>query len=151
MISTGSLLDAAGHTRPGADAWISEQMGSISNNKNMRSGAPMAKRTRMMYIESKAEGLVGPARIGRVIYNKTGCTIRYGEKEFQSLKGRGFKSNYREINTGDEYWISGPRRDGADRLYVSNIPVEIDEDVREEYWTTIRKKSELKQRPITRA
>ena len=111
----------------------------------------MTKRTRIMYIESKAEGLVGPARIGRVFYNKRGCTLRYGEKEFQSLKGRGFKSNYREINTDDEYWISGPRRDGADRLYVCNIAVDIDDDVREEYWTTIRKKPELKQRRITRA
>jgi hypothetical protein len=27
---------------------------------------------------------------------------------------------------------------------VSNLPVEIDEDVREEYWTEIRKKPELK-------
>jgi hypothetical protein len=110
----------------------------------------MAKRTRIMYIESKAEGLVGPARIGRVSYNRTECTLHYREKEFQSLKGSGFKSNYRDIDTGDEYWISGPRRDGADRLYVSNIPVEIDEDVREEYWTTIREKPELKQRRITR-
>jgi len=76
-----------------------------------------------MYIESKAAGLVGPAWIGRVFYNKRGCTLRYGEKGFQSLKGRGT----REINTGDELWISGPRRDGADRLYVSNIPVDIDE------------------------
>ena len=111
----------------------------------------MAKRTRIMYIESKAEGLVGPARIGRVFYNKTGRTLRYSEKEFQSLKGSGFKSNYREINTGNEYWISGPRRDGADRLYVSNIPVQIDEDVREEYWTMIRKKPESKQRRTTQA
>jgi len=79
-----------------------------------------------MYIESKAEGLVGPARIGSVFYHKTGCTLRYGEKEFQNLKGRGFKSNYREINTGDEYWISGPHPDGADRLYVSNIRVNHD-------------------------
>ncbi|HZW92170.1 MAG TPA: hypothetical protein VFF64_04280 [Candidatus Eremiobacteraceae bacterium] len=109
----------------------------------------MARRTRIMYIESKADGLVGPARIGRVTYNKTGCTISYAGKQFRSLKGSGFKSNYREIHTGDEYWISGPRRDGTDRLYTSNIPVEIDEDVREEYWTAIRKKPALKARRRT--
>jgi hypothetical protein len=44
----------------------------------------------------------------------------------------------------DEYWISGPRRDGQDRLYASNLPVEVDEDVREEYWTDIRKRPDLK-------
>jgi hypothetical protein len=65
------------------------------------------------------------------------------------LGGSGFKANYREIGTGAHYWISGPRRDGADRLYASNIPVEIDEDVREEYWTKIRKKPELKARSHT--
>src|SRR4051794_13416568 len=36
-----------------------------------------------------------------------------------------------------EYWISGPRKDGADRLYVEPTPVEIDDDVREEYCTQI--------------
>jgi hypothetical protein len=35
----------------------------------------MIKRTRIMYIESKAEGLNGPARIGRVTFNRTGRTL----------------------------------------------------------------------------
>lgn len=109
----------------------------------------MTKKTRIMYIESKAGGLVGPARIGRVSFSKTGRLIYYGGKEFQSIGGAGFKSNYREVLTGDDYWISGPRRDGTDRLYTSNIPVEIDEDIREEYWTEIRKKPELKERRKT--
>lgn len=107
----------------------------------------MAKRSRIMYIESKAEGLNGPARIGRVFFNRTGCTLRYRDKEFQ--KANGFKSNYYEVTSRDEYWISGPRRDGTDRLYVSNIPVDIDGDVREEYWATIRMKPELKARRHT--
>lgn len=104
----------------------------------------MIKRTRIMYIESKAEGLNGPARIGRVTFNKTGRTLYYKGQSFQSLKGHGFKANYRESETGEEYWISGPRRDGLDRLYGrSALVVEIDDDVREEYWTAIRKKPEL--------
>lgn len=102
----------------------------------------MTKRTRIMYIESKAEGLNGPARIGRVTFNRTGRTLYYKDKSFQSLKGHGFKANYSD-ETGDEYWISGPRRDGLDRLYgKSSLVVEIDEDVREEYWTEIRKRPE---------
>lgn len=107
----------------------------------------MPKKTRIMYIESKAGGLNGPARIGRVSFSKTGLSIRYRDKEFFRIQG--FKSNYREISSRDEYWISGPRRDGRDRLYVSNIPVEIDEDVREEYWEQIRKKPDLKCRKET--
>lgn len=107
-------------------------------------------RSRIMYIESKAEGLNGPARIGRVAFNRTGRTLSYKGKSFQSLKGSGFKANYRETETGDQYWISGPRRDGLDRLYgKSALVVEIDDDVREDYWTQIRKKPELKHRKHT--
>jgi hypothetical protein len=42
------------------------------------------------------------------------------------------------VATGDEYWVSGPKRDGTDRLYGERIPVAIDDDVREEYWTEVR-------------
>lgn len=95
-----------------------------------------------MYIESKASGLSGPARIGRVTFSKTGQTIRYGGREFRSLKGHGSKANYFDVITGEHYWISGPRRDGADRLYGERVPIDIDEDVREEYWSSIRNKPE---------
>ncbi len=91
-----------------------------------------------MYIESKATGLTGEARIGRVSFSKTGRTLYYRGRAFQSLRGAGFKANYYDIATGEEYWISGPRKDGADRLYGEPVPVEIDEDVQEEYWTQIR-------------
>jgi hypothetical protein len=95
--------------------------------------------TRIMYIENKSEGLTGPARIGRVSFSKTGRTLYYRGRSFQSLKGAGFKSNYYDVETGDEYWISGPRKDGRDRLYGEPIPVEIDDDVQEEYWRQIRR------------
>ncbi|MFZ1086295.1 MAG: hypothetical protein WAN35_15125, partial [Terracidiphilus sp.] len=55
-------------------------------------------------------------------------------------------ANFFDVETGEQYWISGPRQDGTDRLYKSNLPVEIDEDVREEYWTEIRKRPEWKTR-----
>ncbi|HME35994.1 MAG TPA: hypothetical protein VKF84_12200 [Candidatus Sulfotelmatobacter sp.] len=106
-------------------------------------------KSRVMYIECKAESLNGPARIGRVTFSKTGKSVYYKGDLFTSLKGSGFKANYRNQQTGEQYWISGPRRDGQDRLYVSSIPVEIDEDVREEYWVDIRKKPELKSRAQT--
>lgn len=98
----------------------------------------MGTKSRIMYIERKAGALTGSARIGRVTFSKTGRTLYYGGKQFQSLRGSGFKTNYFEVESGEEYWISGPRRDGADRLYGERMPVEIDEDAREEYWTEIR-------------
>jgi len=102
-------------------------------------------KTRIMYIENKSASLNGAARIGRVTFSKTGKSISYRGRTFQSLKGRGFKSNYFDIDTGEKFWISGPRKDGKDRLYTeSAAPVEIDPDVAEEYWRDIRsKRSEL--------
>jgi len=98
-----------------------------------------AKKTRIMYIEDKSEGLNGPARIGRVAMSKSGRSLHYGGRTFQSLGGHGFKANYFDVDTGDHFWISGPRKDGKDRLYDgSSKPVEIDDDVSDEYWKEIR-------------
>jgi hypothetical protein len=97
-----------------------------------------------MYIEDKSEGLTGEARIGRVSFSKSGQSIHYGGKTFETLKGRGFKSNYVDIESGDEYWISGCKKDGSDRLYGERLPIFIDEDIREEYWVEIRNLPEYK-------
>ena len=91
-------------------------------------------------MEFKGEDVVGPARIGRVTFTKTGASVDYKGRRF--MKWRGFKSNYLDVETREEYWISGCKKDGTDALY-STI-VEIDEDVREEYWTQIRNKPEMK-------
>ena len=95
-------------------------------------------RSRILYIECKAGGLTGEARIGRVFFSKTGKTLHYGGMAFRSLKGAGFKSNYCEVETGDEYWISGPKKDGSDRLYGERLPILVDDDAAEEYWRKIR-------------
>ena len=94
-----------------------------------------------MYIEDKSNGIVGDARIGRVTFSKTGRSLYYDGMTFQSLNGQGFKSNYFDIETGDEYWISGCKKDGTDALYSTNV--EIDDDVWDEYWTEIRNKPEM--------
>lgn len=90
-------------------------------------------RSRVMYIENKSNGLEGEARIGRVYFSKSGKTLYYRGKKFRSLKGSGFKANYFEVESGNHYWISGPRRDRSDRLYGGNQGVEVDDDVKEEY------------------
>jgi hypothetical protein len=104
-------------------------------------------KTRIMYIENKADGLVGPARIGRVTFSKRGKTLHYGELSFQSIGG-GYKANFFCLETGDHYWISGPRKDGQDGLYGYR-PVPIDEDVRAEYWTAIRNAPSRVREPTT--
>ena len=98
--------------------------------------ATMAHRTRIMWIEHKADGLAGPARIGRPTFSKSGRSLYYQGKRFETLNGQGFKANYFEVESGDHYWISGCRKDGMDALYSTDV--EIDDDVREEYWREIR-------------
>jgi hypothetical protein len=93
-----------------------------------------------MYIESKAESLQGSARIGRVRFAKSGKGIYYGCREFYRMNG--LKANYVEAGSNEPYWISGPRKDGRDPSFSpSALPVEIDEDVREEYRYEIRQET----------
>jgi hypothetical protein len=114
----------------------------------------VAHATRIMYIENKGgqvvdtpfgahssgeANLTGPARIGRVTFSKTGRSLIYGGRSFS--KATGFKANYCADN-GEWFWISGPKKRGGDSLYATNIATEIDEDVREEYWTKIRNQPE---------
>lgn len=91
-----------------------------------------------MYIEYKGHDLTGDARIGRVTFSKTKKSIHYQGKAFQTLKGSGFKSNYYDVETGEEYWISGCKKDRTDRLYNERLPIFIDEDVQKEYWIEVR-------------
>ena len=89
-----------------------------------------------MWVEHKGGGIVGAARIGRVTFSKSGRSRYYDGAVFESLKGQGFKANYFDVESGEHYWISGCRKDGMDALYSTDV--EVDEDVREEYWAEIR-------------
>jgi hypothetical protein len=96
-----------------------------------------------MYIENKGDdGIVGPARIGRVTFSKSGKSLYYGGRRFETLAGAGFKANYIDVESREYYWISGCRKDGMDALYSTTV--EIDDDVREEYWMTIRNEPEMR-------
>jgi len=101
-----------------------------------------------MYIERKAGDIKGEARIGRVEFSKTARTMYYAGREFLKVKG-GYKYNCIELVTNEEYWISGCKKDGNDALYSAQ-PTPIDEDVREEYWSQIRKKPELKEKQTSK-
>ena len=101
-------------------------------------------KSRIMYMELKThEGGHddrGAARIGRVTLSKSGKSVHYQGKTFQRTDGPVGCGNYFDVQTNDIYWISGPKSDGTDRFYWGKAaPVEIDEDVRNEYWTEVRK------------
>lgn len=95
-------------------------------------------RTRVMYIEKKTgHAGNGPARIGRVTFSRSGRSVHYQGKTFQRIKGGGVSGNYSEIETGDEYWISGVKKNRQDRHWAGSGAVEIDEEARAEYLAII--------------
>ena len=120
----------------------------------------MGHQTKIMHIENKGAheaqewwgtrtspgSITGPGRIGRVTFTKTGKGLYYRDKLFR--RANGFKANFL-CETGEWFWISGPKKRGGDALYATNIPTEIDENVREEYWTRIRKQPERRNETST--
>ncbi len=92
---------------------------------------------RIMYIENKSGG---DGRIGWVELSRSGRTYHYRDRHLQKTKS-GYKYNCLDEETREHYWVSGPREDGADRLYGGLV--QIDEDARVEYWTIIRRQPAL--------
>jgi hypothetical protein len=100
----------------------------------------MGHKTRIMYVEYKGFESVGDARIGRVTFSKTGQTIYYNDKTLAKSK-KAIYGNYVDVETGENYWVSGCKKDGMDPLFANKV--EIDDDVREEYWIEIRNQPEM--------
>lgn len=92
-------------------------------------------KTRIMYIENKE---TGEAHIGRVSFSRTLQTVYYQDKTLHRGGSEKIKGNFFDSATHEEYWVSGPKKRGGDAHYAQGAIVTIDEDVKEEYWTTIR-------------
>jgi hypothetical protein len=106
----------------------------------VKSCPPAQAKQRIMYIECKTgREDRGGARVGRVSFSKTGRTIYYHGLVLRSLRGSGVSGNYKDVNTGLEYWVSGPKKNGKDRHWAGGGPVRIDPDVADEYWRDIRR------------
>lgn len=66
----------------------------------------------------------GPAWIGRAYFSKSGKTIYFN--------GKAYAAGKYEIGTGNEYWISGVKKNGQDRRYANGI-IHVDKNVLDEY------------------
>jgi hypothetical protein len=87
---------------------------------------------RLMYVELKSGySDNGPAWIGLVSFSRTMTTIYFNNRAFK--KGRGAGSNFYDIETGDNYWISGVKKNGEDRHWAGNGKILIDKIVVDEY------------------
>lgn len=87
-----------------------------------------------MYVELKTgHNDDGPAWICRVRFSKRGRTLYYRDLKLQSLKGAGVAGNYYDLETGDEYWVSGVKKNREDRHWAGSGAVNVEGDVRDEY------------------
>jgi len=73
----------------------------------------------------------GPAWISVVAFNRTWKTAYWHGKTLQRWPGM-FDANFFDVETHEEYWISGPHRDGGDTRY-GNIEPTVDEDAQAAY------------------
>ncbi len=75
----------------------------------------------------------GPAWIAKITYSKSRKTIYFNRKKLKKIKKGGLHGNYRDIETGEEYWISGVKKNGQDRHWNDSGKITIDESIVTEY------------------
>jgi hypothetical protein len=98
-------------------------------------------RSKIMYVELQGpSSLAGDGRIARVTFSKTRRTIYYNGQKLRPIKHPAGRANYVDSDTGQEYWVSGPKHDGNDTLLPGLIRIE--PDAREEYWRAVRHEPE---------
>ena len=92
-------------------------------------------KTRLLYAELKSgySGDDGPAWIGQGAYSRSGRTIYFNGKAFQSCKGAGIGANFFDLETGEEYWISGVKRNERNRHRYGRGKVMIDQAIIADY------------------
>ncbi len=92
------------------------------------------EKRRVMYVENKDGEIHGVAgRIGWVSFSQTGRTVYYRDKQLQRSKGQGIRGNYFDVETGEEYWISGIKARGSNAHRAGRTKVKVDADAIEEY------------------
>jgi hypothetical protein len=89
-------------------------------------------KSEIIYVELKSGySDNGPAWIGKGFYSKSGQSIYFNNQLLK--KGSGISGNYHDIETGDEYWISGVKKNGEDRHWAGNGKIMIDKSILPEY------------------
>jgi len=89
-------------------------------------------KTEMRYIELKT-GFSddGPAWIAPAAFSKTGKTVYFNNHAF--IRYNGISGNYADIETGEEYWISGVKRTGSNRCPWSRDKITVARNVLDEF------------------
>jgi hypothetical protein len=75
----------------------------------------------------------GPAWIGNGFYNRTRKTVYFNGQVF--CRSKGISGNHIDLETKEEYWISGVKTKGTDRHWAGSGTIKIDKDVIADYLT----------------
>lgn len=91
-------------------------------------------KSEILYLELKS-GFSdnGPAWIGKVEFSKSGRTLYFNNSALKKLKKPGIYANHFDIETGEEYWVSGVKKNGQDRHWAGGGKVMIEHDSIEDY------------------
>jgi hypothetical protein len=88
----------------------------------------------LRYIELKAgSGGGGPAWIARVQLSRSKSTVYFNGRALKRAKGGGVAGNYFDLETGEEYWVSGVKKNGKDRHWAGSGIVLVEASAVQEY------------------
>jgi hypothetical protein len=88
----------------------------------------------LKYIELKSgHNGNGPAWIARVKVSRSGRTVYFNGKALKRASGGGIAGNHYDIRSGQEYWVSGIKKNGLDRHWAGSGLVAIEAAAVPEY------------------
>lgn len=85
-------------------------------------------KSEIRYVECKD---TGEAWIGYCQFSKTGLSVYFNNKVLK--RRQGISGNHIDIETGEEYWVSGVKRNGMDRHWAEPGSILIDRSALDDY------------------
>jgi hypothetical protein len=80
----------------------------------------------------------GPAWIGLITFSKSGKTLYFNGKAFQRIGSSRTMGNFYDIETMEEYWISGVKKDMSDRHKYGSGKIYVEERILEDYLKLVK-------------
>jgi hypothetical protein len=88
----------------------------------------------LKYIELKTnQEDKGPAWIARVKLSRSRTTVYFNGKALRRARRGSVEGNHFDVETGEEYWVSGVKKDGTDRHWAGSGKVAIEASAVREY------------------
>lgn len=90
----------------------------------------MARRLMFVQLKSGHDTDRGPSWISWVEFNRSWKTARFRGRELR--REQWIEGNFVDVDTGEYFWLSGPKRDQTDTRYGPRTTT-VDDDAREAY------------------